>query len=98
MKIKLILLLLLSTSVSAVELRGPNGEYLGQLGGSKYAVDSTNNPYGTYGSKYSPESINNPYGNYGSKYSPSSPNNPYATDLSTPIVGDPAGDAGLGVE
>ena len=94
MKIKLILLLLLSTSVSAVELRGANGEYLGQLGGSKYAPDSTNNPYGQYGSKYSPESINNPYGEYGSKYSPNSPNNPYATDLSIPIVGDP----GTGVE
>ena len=98
MKIKLIALLLMSTSVSAVELRGPNGEYLGQLGGSKYAVDSTNNPYGTYGSKYSPESINNPYGNYGSTVSPSSPNNPYAVQLPTPIVGDPAGDAGLGLE
>ena len=98
MKIKLILLLLLSTSVSAVELRGANGEYLGQLGGSKFSEDSTNNPYGQYGSKFSNESINNPYGTYGSKYSNQSPNNPYATELPTPIVGDPAGDAGLGVE
>ena len=98
MKIKLILLLLLSTSVSAVELRGANGEYLGQLGGSKYSADSTNNPYGRYGSQYSNESINNPYGTYGSKYSNQSPNNPYAVQLPTPIVGDPAGDAGLGAE
>ena len=97
MKIKLILLLLLSTSVSAVELRGANGEYLGQLGGSKYSADSTNNPYGQYGSKFSNESINNPYSEYGSEYSNQSPNNPYASEA-PPVVGDPAGDAGLGVE
>ena len=94
MKIKLILLLLLlSTSVSAVELRGANGEYLGQLGGSKFSEDSTNNPYGQYGSKFSNESINNPYSEYGSKYSNQSPNNPYASEA-PPVVGD----TGTGVE
>jgi hypothetical protein len=40
------------------------GKYLGQLGGSQYA----------------PDSINNPYGNYGSQFSNNSPNNPYATN------------------
>lgn len=88
MKIKLILLLLLSTSVSAVELRGANGEYLGQLGGSKFSEDSTNNPYSQYGSKYSNESINNPYSEYGSQYSNQSPNNPFASEA-PPIVGEP---------
>ncbi len=39
------------------------GKYLGQLGGSQYAPNSINNPYGQYGSKYSADSINNPYGN-----------------------------------
>jgi hypothetical protein len=89
MKIKLILLLLLSTSVSAVELRGANGEYLGQLGGSKFSEDSTNNPYGQYGSKYSNESINNPYSEYGSQYSNQSPNNPYT--LTPPVIRNEVG-------
>ena len=62
------------------------GKYLGQLGGSQYPPDSTNNPYGQYGSKYSADSINNPYGKYGSEYSNNSPNNPYATN--PPVIID----------
>jgi hypothetical protein len=48
-------------TASAVEIYDKEtGKYLGQLGGSQYAPDSTNNPYGQYGSKYSADSINNP--------------------------------------
>jgi hypothetical protein len=54
-------------------------DYLGQLGGSKYNYDSTNNPYGL-GSRYNANSINNPYGRYGSKYSAYSATNPYAVN------------------
>ena len=88
MKIILVFLLLLNTfTASAVEIYDKEtGKYLGQLGGSQFAPDSTNNPYGQYGSKYSPDSINNPYGNYGSQYSPNSPNNPYATN--PPVIMD----------
>jgi hypothetical protein len=83
-----LLLLMISTTASAVEIYDKQtGKYLGQLGGSQYAPDSTNNPYGKYGSKYSADSINNPYGTYGSKYSNSSPNNPYATN--PPVIIDP---------
>lgn len=56
------------------------GKFLGNLGGSQYDQNSTNNPYGRHGSIYSQDSINNPYGKYGSPYSNSSPNNPYATN------------------
>ena len=88
MKISIALLLIMTvTTASAVEIYDKEtGKYLGQLGGNRYAPDSTNNPYGQYGSKYSPDSINNPYGNYGSKYSNSSPNNPYATN--PPVIID----------
>ena len=83
----LLLLLTINLTASAVEIYDKQtGKYLGQLGGSQYAPDSTNNPYGQYGSKYSPESINNPYGTYGSQYSNSSPNNPYATN--PPVIID----------
>jgi hypothetical protein len=83
-----LLLLIIFTTASAVEIYDKEtGKYLGQLGGNKYATDSTNNPYGKYGSKYSADSINNPYGTYGSKYSNSSPNNPYATN--PPVIIDP---------
>ena len=76
-----LLLLTITTTASAVEIYDKEtGKYLGQLGGSQYAPDSTNNPYGQYGSKYSADSINNPYGKYGSEYSNNSPNNPYATN------------------
>ncbi len=82
-----LLLLTITTAVSAVDIYDKEtGKYLGQLGGSQYAPDSTNNPYGKYGSQYSPDSINNPYGNYGSQYSPNSPNNPYATN--PPVIID----------
>lgn len=80
-------LILLTSSAFAVDIVDPQtGKYLGQLGGSQYAPNSTNNPYGRYGSQYSPDSINNPYGKYGSQYSNQSPNNPYATQA--PIVVD----------
>ena len=82
-----LLLLTITTTTNAVEIYDKQtGKYLGQLGGSQYAPDSTNNPYGQYGSKYSPDSINNPYGTYGSQYSNSSPNNPYATN--PPVIID----------
>jgi hypothetical protein len=88
MKTRIALLLLTITlTANAVEIYDKEtGKYLGQLGGSQYAPDSTNNPYGQYGSKYSPDSINNPYGTYGSQYSNSSPNNPYATN--PPVIID----------
>jgi hypothetical protein len=80
-KIIALLLLIITATASAVEIYDKEtGKYLGQLGGSRYAPDSTNNPYGKYGSQYSPDSINNPYGNYGSQFSNNSPNNPYATN------------------
>ena len=83
----LLLLLTINLTASAVEIYDKQtGKYLGQLGGSQYAPDSTNHPYGQYGSKYSPDSINNPYGTYGSQYSNSSPNNPYATN--PPVIID----------
>jgi hypothetical protein len=82
-----LLLLMITITANAVEIYDKEtGKYLGQLGGSQYAPDSTNNPYGQYGSKYSPDSINNPYGTYGSQYSNSSPNNPYATN--PPVIID----------
>ncbi len=69
-----------ASNARAVELYDyQTGKYLGNLGGSQYDANSTNNPYGRYGSRYSPDSINNPYGKYGSRYSNQSPNNPYAT-------------------
>ena len=88
MKISIALLLLMITiTANAVEIYDKQtGKYLGQLGGSQYAPDSTNNPYGQYGSKYSADSINNPYGKYGSEYSNNSPNNPYATN--PPVIID----------
>lgn len=73
-------------SANAVELYdSQSGKYLGQLGGSQYDTNSTNNTYGRYGSRYSPDSINNPYGQYGSRYSNKSTNNPYETHY-RPII------------
>ena len=81
------LLIMTATTANAAELYDKEtGKYLGQLGGSQFAPDSTNNPFGKYGSQFSPDSINNPFGNYGSKYSPNSPNNPYATN--PPVIID----------
>ncbi|MDD1636809.1 MAG: hypothetical protein LUQ56_01570 [Methylococcaceae bacterium] len=81
---KLILICVLlpvSTLAISAELYGQQtGQYLGQLGGSKYNANSAKNPYGRYGSKYSAGSTNNPYGRHGSKYSTGSINNPYATN------------------
>ena len=68
---------------------GQTGKFLGNLGGSQYDQNSTDNPYGQYGSEYSNDSIHNPYGKYGSEYSDSSPNNPYATN--PPVIIDPYG-------
>jgi hypothetical protein len=62
----------------------PTGTYLGQLGGSPFAVNSTSNPYGPYGSTSSPMSIRNPMSAYGSRVSPQSATNPYAT--ATPSI------------
>lgn len=56
-----------------------DGTYLGELGGSEYDPESTENEYGLYGSEYSSESINNDYGVYGSEHSIDSPNNEYST-------------------
>jgi hypothetical protein len=79
--IKIIALLIVASTVQAVELYDQQtGKYLGQLGGNPYAADSTSNPNGRYGSVNSPDSINNPLGNYGSVNSQNSPNNPYATN------------------
>ena len=42
-----LILLIITTTASAVEIYDKEtGKYLGQLGGSQYAPDSTNNPYG----------------------------------------------------
>ena len=82
-----LILLIITTTANAVEIYDKETcKYLGQLGGSQYAPDSTNNPYGRYGSQFSPDSINNPYGNYGSQFSNNSPNNPYATN--PPVIID----------
>lgn len=66
-----------STTPGTSNLYANDGTYLGNTG-SKFDVNSVNNPYGKYGSPYSPDSITNPYGQYGSKYSITSPNNPYS--------------------
>ena len=79
MKIKLIALLLMSTSATGAEIYAQDGTYLGELSANQFDPNSTSNPYGKYGSEYSPTSINNPYGKYGSEYSSQSPNNPYST-------------------
>lgn len=82
-----LLLLIITKTTSAVEIYDKEtGKYLGQLGGNKYAPDSTSNPYGRYGSQFSSDPINNPYGNYGSQFSNNSPNNPYATN--PPVIID----------
>jgi hypothetical protein len=84
--IALMIVLFVNTAIAADLYDPQNGKYLGQLGGSQYDANSTNNPYGQYGSKYSADSINNPYGQYGSEYSNKSPNNPYATQA--PVIID----------
>ena len=69
-------LILLTSSAFSASLYAPNGTYLGELGGSKWAYNSTSNPYGPHGSPNAYESINNPRGLYGSRSSSQSPNNP----------------------
>lgn len=83
MKAAIIASLLFSSAVLAnppVLVNPQTGQYLGNLGGNKYDINSTSNEYGRYGSKYSADSIHNQYGKYGSRYSNDSPNNPYATN------------------
>ena len=45
-------------SAESPYLVSPDGTYLGNLSGNKYAPNSVSNPYGQYGSKYSPKSMN----------------------------------------
>lgn len=83
MKRAILLSLLFSSTVMAnppILVNPQTGQYLGNLSGNKYDINSTSNPYGPYGSKYAPNSINNPYGRYGSRYSPDSASNPYASN------------------
>ena len=79
MKLKYTLLIaaLAATPALAVDIYGSDGTYLGNLGGSQFDYNSTNNKFGPYGSPYG-NPINNPYGKYGSPYSSESPNNPYS--------------------
>ncbi len=79
---KIILAILLTLICQAAhanqvyDIYANNGVYLGNTG-SRYDMNSINNPYGKYGSQYSPSSIHNNYGQYGSQYSPTSPSNQY---------------------
>jgi hypothetical protein len=71
-------------SQADLEAAQANNTYLGQLGGSPFAVNSTSNASGPYGSVSSPTSIRNPTSAYGSRVSPQSATNPYAT--ATPSI------------
>ena len=84
MKIKLIALLLLSTSATGAEIYAQDGTYLGKLGGSPSQYESTANPNGPYGSTWGVNSINNPNGRYGASWSTQSPNNPYT--ITPPVI------------
>ena len=84
MKIKLIMLLLLSTAANGDEIYAQDGTYLGKLGGSHSQYESTANPSGPYGSTWGVNSINNPNGRYGAEWSTQSPNNPYT--LTPPVI------------
>ena len=93
MKNLLLICTLLSVSTLAVSAESyihQTGQHPGQIGGSKYGGNSTNNSHGRYGSKYSAGSINNPYGRYGSKKSTGSNNIPSAT-YQTVIGSNPYG-------
>jgi hypothetical protein len=57
MRIKLIVLLLLSTSANGDEIYAQDGTYLGKLGGSSSQYESTANPNGPYGSTWGVNSI-----------------------------------------
>lgn len=52
----------INQSFNAPRLYNSQGEYRGKLSDNQYDLDSISNRYGRYGSKYSLESINNPYG------------------------------------
>jgi|GEM_PF-2675538 len=54
-----------------------DGTFLGVDSANPFDLNSTSNPFGTYGSEYSATSINNPYSLYGSEYSTESATNPY---------------------
>ena len=54
-----------------------DGTFLGVDSANTFDLNSTSNPFGTYGSEYSATSINNPYSLYGSEYSTESATNPY---------------------
>ena len=54
-----------------------DGTFLGVDSANPFELNSTSNPFGTYGSEYSANSINNPYSLYGSEYSTESATNPY---------------------
>jgi hypothetical protein len=89
---------LLRVAICAVALvlaAGPTGaeEYLGRLGGSGYAPDSTSNPYGRYGSRFGAHSIQNPYGRWGNRFSPEGVRNPH-TMGGPRIVADDGTDLG----
>jgi hypothetical protein len=84
MKIKLIALLLMSTSATGAEIYAQDGTYLGKLGGSSSQYESTANPNGPYGSTWGVNSINNPNGRYGASWSTQSPNNPYT--ITPPVI------------
>jgi hypothetical protein len=80
-------LILLTQSVLSASLYAPDGSYLGELGGAKWAYNSTSNPYGPHGSPNARYSINNPRGLYGSRSSSQSPNNPNL--VTNPLIEDP---------
>jgi len=63
--------------------------YLGCLNCSKFAVDSIQNKFGTYGSSFSSESIFNRFSEFGSMFSATSVCNRYATD--PPVIVDKEG-------
>jgi len=77
------LLLMILTFVPPTSQANPpvmvaeDGTLLGVDSANPFDLNSTSNPFGTYGSEYSATSINNPYSLYGSEYSIESATNPY---------------------
>lgn len=72
---------------NGMALYDANGKYHGQLGGSPYNPNSTNNPYGRYGNPNSPDSINNPNAAFPS----TQPNHQVPTNPTNPTYGNPYG-------
>ena len=67
----LLLLLILAFVPPASQANPPvlvaeDGTFLGVVSANPFDLNSTSNPFGTYGSEYSANSINNPYSVYGS--------------------------------